>query len=691
MTDASKLWVRGYLGSVYVAGAVALVCVIATAEWHVPGHVRDMILILVALLVVGEFLPIRLWSRGSFQEYTFSGAFALVLLQTGPLVYAVCAQIVALLIEDIRQRRSIRVAAFNVAQYTLMFVFARLAINLVEGVGVGTIAHVSAVRQMMGLALAAAVYFVINNALTATIFAMSDGAGVKDSIVTAMREEMPVTPIVLGLAPMFSASLEFSVWTAPLCMFLIVAVRAAAKISTEHEIAALHDPLTGLPNRTLLLTRLRQSLQGARPDRPSAVLMIDLDHFKEINDSLGHSAGDQLLELVASRLTDTIGPRDTVARLGGDEFAIVVDETTEDDAAALADRIAGSLGEPFSLAEVTLNVAASVGVAMAPRADVDADTVIRHADLALYSAKRERGRHVVYNPRFHQHMTETPALMGELRQGIERGELRVHFQPKVSVRSGQVVGMEALVRWQHPTRGLLSPGLFLSAVENTPLIVPLTDQVINESLRAVAHWRKDGMPIDVSINLTARQVANQDLPRQIEQALASHGLPGDALVVEMTESCLIANPVRTREVLNNLRAAGVGLSIDDFGTGYSSFTQLRDLPVTEIKIDKSFVTTVNGSTANAAIVKSAIDLGHNLGLHVVAEGVETYACLDVLTDMGCDVMQGYLLARPMPAADLTAWSAGRPIGRDARRNTTTPFPAGVSFPATAGTPLALPC
>jgi diguanylate cyclase (GGDEF)-like protein len=661
MTGTSKLWVRGYLGSVYVVGAAALVWVFATAEWFVPGHVRDMILVLVALLLVGEFLPMRLWSNGSFQEYTFSGAFALVLLQSGPLVYAVIAQIVALLIEDVRQRRSLRVIAFNVAQYTVMFVVARLVICLVEGVGVGTIPHISPVRQMLGLALAAVVYFVLNNALTATIFALTDGASVRGSIVEAMRDEMPVTPIVLGLAPMFAASLVFSIWTAPLCLFLIIAVRAAAKISTEHEIAALHDALTGLPNRALLLTRLRQSLEGARHDRPPALLMIDLDHFKEINDSLGHAAGDELLELVATRLTDAVGPRDTVARLGGDEFAIVVDETTENDATALADRIAGALGESFRLAEVTLNVAASVGVAVAPRVAVDADTLIRRADLALYSAKQERGRHVLYNSCNDAHMADAPALMGELLHGIERGELRVHFQPKVSVRTGQVTGVEALVRWQHPTRGLLAPGLFLPAAENTPLIVPLTEQVIHDALTAVSAWRDAGLDIDVSINLTARQVANQDLPRQIESALSTHGLPGSALVVEVTESCLIANPVRTKEVLNNLRSAGVGLSIDDFGTGYSSFTQLRDLPVTEIKIDKSFVTTVNGSNANAAIVKSAIDLGHNLGLHVVAEGVETYACLDVLTDMGCDVMQGYLLARPMPAADVSGWSVGHAL------------------------------
>jgi EAL domain-containing protein (putative c-di-GMP-specific phosphodiesterase class I) len=249
--------------------------------------------------------------------------------------------------------------------------------------------------------------------------------------------------------------------------------------------------------------------------------------------------------------------------------------------------------------------------------------------------------------------------MSELRYGIDRGELRVYFQPKISVPTGRMIGVEALMRWDHPARGLLSPGLFLPAAENTPLIVPMTEQVIHESLAAVAHWRSQGLDLSVSVNLTARQVANLDLPRQIDAALSAYGLPGDALVVEVTESCLIANPVRTREVLNRLRSMGVGLSIDDFGTGYSSFTQLRDLPVSEIKIDKSFVTGVTGSSANAAIVKSAIDLGHNLGLYVVSEGVETYATLDALTDMGCDVMQGYLFAHPMPAEDLKLWSAAQ--------------------------------
>jgi diguanylate cyclase (GGDEF)-like protein len=655
MTDMAKLWVRAYLGGVYAAGALALGGVVATARWDVSAYLLGLVVVVALLMIASEFMPILVWSRGRTQEYTFSGAFALVLLQVAPLEWAVLPQAVAVLVEEVRQRRPAKVAAFNVAQNVLMFVLARLAMTAIEGA-----AHdASQLRQLAALALGAVVYFVVNNVLTGAILGLTSGTGVLASITAGMRREIPVTPIVLGLAPMFAASLQFSLWTAPLCLFLIGAVRAAAKISTEHEIAALHDALTGLPNRTLMLSRLNESLAAVDDDHQAALLMIDLDHFKEINDSLGHATGDELLSLVADRLTGAVGSDGTVARLGGDEFAIVLDDTTPDRAEALAQRVTGSLNRTFELAELTLTVAASVGVAMAPRRGADAGSLIRNVDQALYAAKEDRGRYVVYNPASAGHAVQKPALMSELRYGIDRGELRVYFQPKISVPTGRMIGVEALMRWDHPARGLLSPGLFLPAAENTPLIVPMTEQVIHESLAAVAHWRSQGLDLSVSVNLTARQVANLDLPRQIDAALSAYGLPGDALVVEVTESCLIANPVRTREVLNRLRSMGVGLSIDDFGTGYSSFTQLRDLPVSEIKIDKSFVTGVTGSSANAAIVKSAIDLGHNLGLYVVSEGVETYATLDALTDMGCDVMQGYLFAHPMPAEDLKLWSAAQ--------------------------------
>jgi diguanylate cyclase (GGDEF)-like protein len=647
---------RLYLGGVYAAGAMALFGVLATATLSIPQNVIAVVAVTVVLLIIGEVFPIRLWRQGSLQEYTFSGTFSLALLSTGPVVYAVAAQLAALLFIEFRQRVRAEAVAFNVAQYILMLVSARLAVCMVAGVGFGGFTRVSGVRQLVSLAVAALVYFLVNAVLTGTVIALSNGAPVLASVRAFIRAEIPVAPIVLGLAPLVVAATHLSVWTAPLCLLPIIAVRRAATLAAEHEIAALHDPLTSLPNRALLLVRLRQALDARHPDGQVALLMLDLDHFKEINDTLGHPVGDELLKLVSARLVSTIRTGDTVARLGGDEFAVVVRDATAEGAVDMAQRLNASLSEAFRLVEVSLNVEASIGIALSPDHGADAETLIRRADVALYAAKQNRGGHAIYDPRSDEHTVERLALMGELRQGIERGELVVYYQPKINSRTGRISGVEALVRWQHPTRGLLPPGQFIPAAENSGLIVPLTQRALDDALSALSQWRRQGLDLRVAVNVTARHVANLDLPSQVQAALAAHGLPGEALVLEVTESCLMADPARTRTVLDRLRNLGVGVSIDDFGTGYSSFANLRDLPVTEIKIDRSFVGTAAGSTANAAIVKSIIDLGHNLGLAVVAEGVETRQCLDLLAAMGCDLIQGYYYAPPMPADDLLRWA-----------------------------------
>jgi diguanylate cyclase (GGDEF)-like protein len=648
-----------FLGGVYAMGTVALLGVLVTARFGIPRDVVGIVVVTVALLIVGELFPIRLWRQGSFHEYTFSGTFSLALLSTGPIIYAVVAQLAALLVIELRRGVRARAVAFNVAQYVLMLASARLAVCAVAGVDFG--GFTPGVRQLLSLAVAALLYFLVNAGLTGAVMAVSNGAPVVASVRGFIRGEIPVAPIVLGMAPLVVAAMQLSIWTGPLCLLPIIAVRRAAKLAAEHEIAALHDPLTNLPNRTLLLVRLRQALREARhPDGQVALLMLDLDHFKEINDTLGHPVGDELLRLVAARLSGAIRDQDTVARLGGDEFAVVVRDATVEIAVDLAQRLAASLSEAFRLVEVSLNVEASVGIALSPDHGVDAESLIRRADVALYTAKEDRGGHAIYDPRSDEHTVERLALMGELRQGVERGELVVYYQPKVSSRTGRISGVEALVRWQHPTRGLLAPGQFIPAAENTGLIVPLTQRALDDALAAVTRWRTQGLDLTVSVNVTARHIANVDLPDQVEAALAAHGLPGEALILEVTESCLMADPARTRTVLGRLRAAGVGVSIDDFGTGYSSFASLRDLPVTEIKIDRSFVSAATGSTANAAIVKSTIDLGHNLGLDVVAEGVETRQCLDLLTAMGCDLVQGYFYSPPMPAADVLRWAIAQP-------------------------------
>jgi diguanylate cyclase (GGDEF)-like protein len=667
VTDAGPARLRGYLAGTYALGAIALAAVFVTAQFDVAQHVRGVLVVTCALMFVGELFPIQLWRQGSINEYTFSGTFALALLTRGPLVYVLIAQLCALLIEEVQRRKPVRVAAFNVAQYTLTLVLARLVACRIEGIPFGAYGGASRPRELVAIAVAGGVFFLVNAVLTGTVLGLVGGHALGPFVVRYLRDECPVTPIVLGLAPVVLACMEFSIWTIPLSLLPIIAVRQATSSAGEHEIASLHDPLTQLPNRSLLLIRLTQALREAgERHRGLALLMLDLDHFKEINDTLGHHVGDELLRMVATRLSSAIRPGDTVARLGGDEFAVVVRDADELDGASVAQRLAATLSEAFGLVTVSLNVEASVGVALYPDHGDDAESLTRHADIALYNAKKNRGSYVIYDPRSDEHTVERLALMGELRQGIEQGELVVHYQPKVSTLTGCVVSVEALVRWDHPTRGLLMPARFIPAAENTGLILPLTQCVVDSALGAVGSWRAQGLHVRVAVNVTARHIANLDLPNQIDAALQAHGLPGEALILEVTESCLMSDPGRAKTVLSRLHELGVGLSIDDFGTGYSSFAHLRDLAVNEIKIDQSFVAGSADSAANAAIVKSAIDLGHNLGLEVVAEGVETQSCLDMLTAMGCDVVQGYFLARPMLADDLLAFAARRQAEADKR-------------------------
>jgi diguanylate cyclase (GGDEF)-like protein len=656
----SKLRLPIYLGGAYVLGGLSLIGVLAGTDWSVPRHAVGVVAVTTVLILVAELLPIRLWIGGAYREYTYSGAFLLALLATGPLGYAVVPQLTALLIVELRQGKPAKVVAFNVSQYAVMFALAGLAVCVVEGGRFGAYEDVPQTRQILGLLVAAPVYFLVNNTMTATVIALVRDMRVLTTVVDTLRKELPITALVLGLAPLIIAGLRFSLLLAPLCLALIVALRHAAKIATTHQVAAVHDALTGLPNRTLMVMRTDEALHDVRRDDGStALLLVDLDRFKEINDTLGHAVGDELLRAVADRLTAAIGDDDTAARLGGDEFAVVLPGATESAAVDLAERLTAALREPYRLTDVTVKVGGSVGVAVAPAHGTTVESLMRHADAALYAAKENRGEHAVYDPDSDRHTTDRPVLMGQLREGLDRGEVVVHYQPKVSALNGVVMGAEALVRWQHPTRGLLAPADFLPAVETSGLITSLTDHVIRDALRSVRRWREYNVDMCVAVNLTAGQVANLDLPGRIEDALAEHSLPGEVLVIEMTESSLMSDVARTRAVLSRLRASGVRLSIDDFGTGYSSFTHLRDLPVAEIKIDKSFVSAAPTSSANAAIVKSTIGLAHNLGLEVVAEGVESEVCLDVVTDMGCDIVQGYLLARPMPAAEFLDWSASR--------------------------------
>lgn len=448
---------------------------------------------------------------------------------------------------------------------------------------------------------------------------------------------------------------------------------------------AQHDGLTGLPNRSVLLERGQSAIADALAnDRPLTVLMIDLDRFKDINDTLGHSWGDDLLQQVGPRLAAVLRDRDLIARLGGDEFAVLLPGLGSLKAQEVADRLRDSLAAGFHIAGIDLDVDASIGIATlasheapagfsvendgAPDGNRNIEDLLRQADVAMYAAKQSGCGVVAYAPEQDENTRSRLTLLSDLRRALEGSQLLLHFQPKLDLASGEVTGIEALVRWQHPQRGLLMPADFIPAAETTSLIGPLTEQVMDLALSEVRGWQDDGRPLQVAVNVSPRCLLDTALPSRVAALLREHAVPAERLRIEITESTLMTDPEAALAILGELAQLGVGLSIDDFGTGYSSMAYLRRLPIDELKVDRTFIAemgaipterTVGPSAdSDGVIVRSAIDLGHNLGLTVVAEGVEDSATLAALSQAGCDRAQGYHIARPMPAAQLRRWLIG---------------------------------
>jgi len=388
------------------------------------------------------------------------------------------------------------------------------------------------------------------------------------------------------------------------------------------------------------------------------VLLMDVDRFKEVNDTLGHGTGDLLLEQVGKRLRACLRASDTVARLGGDEFAVLAPGLSDADAAiALAQKLRAALDAPFDLGDLgQLHAEASVGVALYPDHGDDADALIQHADVAMYAAKHAHGGAALYDRGSDRYSPERLALIGELRGAIERDELVLHYQPKVQlVDIGAGIGAEALVRWNHPERGMLAPGELIPLAEHTGLMRPLTLWVLETALRQSGNWREQGLDIAIAVNLSAANLTDVSLPDDVEQLLRRFAVPPGRLTLEITESTAMADPARASAVLRRLGEIGAGLAIDDFGTGHSSLAYLRSLPVNELKIDRSFVINMAADPGDAVIVRSTIDLGHNLGLRVVAEGAEDESALRWLSDHGCDLVQGYGISPPLPASELPGW------------------------------------
>jgi len=442
-------------------------------------------------------------------------------------------------------------------------------------------------------------------------------------------------------------------------LFRVVAgaSRKLRRQAEENARLALHDQLTELPNRTLFHDRVEHALRAsARTGNVVALLLMDLDRFKEVNDTLGHHCGDLMLKELASRLQELTRPGDTVARLGGDEFALLVPDVPHPDMImALAERITTALQEPVLVEGLPLEVEASVGISLYPDHGEDVETLLQRADVAMYVAKETKAHYAIYDAHTDHYRPERLVLVGELRRAIEEGELVLHYQPKATLADGEVRGVEALVRWQHPERGLVPPDVFVPVAEQTGLIRPLTLFVVDQALRQCREWREQGLDLTVAVNVAMRNILDERFPEELGELLQRHGLEPEILELELTETSVLADPPRAKAILQRLRETGVKLAVDDFGTGYASLAYLSELPVDEIKIDRSFVTAMDSEEQYARIVRSTIDLGRNLALSVVAEGVETGAVWSKLTELGCDSAQGFFLARPLPADELTPW------------------------------------
>lgn len=472
--------------------------------------------------------------------------------------------------------------------------------------------------------------------------------------LTGMRKDGTVFPMDLAVSEMRIAGQRHYIG-----ILRDITERKLQTAALEHQ--ALHDGLTGLPNRILLSDRLSQAIRRAsRESSHLALMLLDLDRFKEINDTLGHHVGDQVLQHTARRLCAELRESDTVARLGGDEFAVLLPTADLEHAVRIAKKLIDAVEQPYPLENQTLHIGASFGIALYPDHGDDEGVLMRHADVAMYVAKRASLGYAIYDPAKDRHSLRNLAMMGELKAAMERDDLVLYYQPKIHLASGHLIGVEALVRWHHSTYGLMFPDGFVPVAEQGGMVTSLTFWVITQALEQCRLWHQEGIIMNIAVNVSARNLLDTQFPTHIAKLLPGDCRPSRSLRLEITETAIMEDPARAMSILQTLSDMGVGLSIDDFGTGYSSLAYLKQLPIDEIKIDKSFVIGMHADENDAVIVRSTIDLAHNIGLTVVAEGVEDQETFERLKSLGCDVAQGHYIGRPLPAAEFAVWLQNSP-------------------------------
>jgi diguanylate cyclase (GGDEF)-like protein len=609
-------------------------------------------------VVLCELVRIKILGRA--EEVTSATSFVFAALLAFGTAPAALAQSAASITADAVGRKPALRSAFNLGHQMVAVAASGAVLTLLSDLPRRDQLQPFTAQDFPVIAASAAAYFLVNYLLAGIASALSAGAPVVERLRGDFGFQVLTAAVFLSLAPLIVVAARFDLLTLSLLVLPLIAIYKGGRdaLLTEHQ--ALHDGLTDLPNRMLFRDRLQQAIAaGRRGGRSVAVLLMDLDHFKEINDTLGHHHGDLLLEQIGPRLQAELRESDTVARMGGDEFAVLLPDSSAAAAGRVAQKLLEALQPAFSVNGLTLEVTASIGISCSPAHGHDMDTLLQQADVAMFLAKETHSGYELYTPERDHYSPDRLALAGGMRRAVESQEILFYYQPSVELETGQVSGAEALARWAHPERGLIGPTEFIPIAEQTGLIRPLTSKLLRAALREARSWHNEGLQLSVSVNISARSLLREGFPAEVELALRECRAKPEWLELEITESTIMAEPERARGVLATLKSMGVRIAIDDFGTGYSSLEHLKQLPVDEVKIDKSFVIDMQKNASDAAIVRSTIDLAHNLGLRVVAEGVETASVWDELARLGCDAAQGFYLSRAVPADELLRWIAER--------------------------------
>ncbi len=645
--------VRLYCEAVFFAGCLCVALLLGDANF---GYIaRDPLTfgVLTVGVLLGEMLPIKIPRRGNDEELTLSSSFALALLLIGGVGPALIAQCVASIVQDLYSGKPHWRVRFNLGQYTVAMAAADIVMRSLSVVPHLELSHPFSSGQLPAMMIGVGTFFVVNTGLVGVAVALYQGVPLGRYFRSDLGFVVLTGGVMVLVSPIVLATAAYSVAIVPLCMAPVVAIYNSIARGARSEHAARHDSLTALPNRATFHDAVTAAIEDA--GTPACVLLMDLDRFKEVNDTLGHRYGDLLLIQVAERFRDALGTDGVIARLGGDEFAVVSRACTARSAQELARRLADCLCVPFELEQMVVDVQASVGIAIFPDHAADVETLLQKADVAMYRAKETRTDVALYEERHDHHSPAKLALTAELRAAVHTEQIVVWYQPELDLRTGAVRAVEALARWQHPTSGMLLPASFVRMAEQTNLIKPLTYRVIGLALQQVAEWQRQGIDLVVAVNISPQVLVDRSFARHVVEALDCAGVAPPRLKLEVTEGALMADPVIARAVLQELNLIGVEISIDDFGTGYSSLAYLADLPVSEVKIDRSFVSRMGEESGERIIVSSTIDLAHHLGLRAVAEGVSDLTLLPKLEALGCDVVQGFAIGRPAPSVEFLSW------------------------------------